>query len=205
MPIVYPLTPPAGKRMSVEWMPRSVVALSASSFTLQTQAQAHAGQIWLARVKLVPMSRADAEQWIAFLLSLNGAQGTFHLGDSVGTSPRGSGSGTPLVNGASQTGQALVTDGWTASANGVLLKGDWIQLGSGLTRRIYRVLNDVNANGLGQATIDIWPRLRESPADNEPLVLSNTAGTFRLLSNEMDYSIDNAQNYGLEFDVGEAL
>lgn len=176
-----------------------------SPFTLAQQAQAHQGQLWAAQVELAPMQRADADEWIAALLSLNGRYGTFLLGDPSATTPRGSVAGTPLVKGAAQSGQELLTDGWTQSAQNVLRKGDWIQLGSGTTQRIYRCLKNVNADGSGNATLDIWPRLRESPADNAPLVTTNTAGAFRLAENVMEWGVDVSLLYGFEFTAAEAL
>ena len=85
--------------------------MSMSPFTYQQQAVAHAGQRWEVDVTLPAMNRADAEQWVAFLVSLRGRFGTFTLGDPVGASPRGSAGGTPLVNGASQIGGTLNIDG----------------------------------------------------------------------------------------------
>ena len=119
------------------------------------------------------MKREDAEQLIAFMLKLNGTYGTFTLGDPLNTSPRGVGTGTPLVNGGSQTGNSLVTDGWTSGQTGILKAGDWIQLGSGSTSRLYKILSDANSNGSGQATFDIWPNLRSSPADNAAITVSS--------------------------------
>ena len=84
----------------------NTVGMSMSPFTYQ-QVVAHAGQRWECDVTLPAMARADAEQWVAFLVSLRGQFGTFTLGDPVGASPRGSAGGTPLVNGASQTGGTL--------------------------------------------------------------------------------------------------
>lgn len=206
MSITYPLTlPTAPAPKNVEWLPRSVVAATLSPFTMQQQVQAHQGQMWEVKFALPSMTDASARAWIATILALNGRQGTFLFGDSVLKAPRGSAGGTPLVNGASQTGQALITDGWPTSINGVLLKGDWIQLGTGATQRVYSVLNDVNSNGSGQATIDIWPRLRESPADNAALTLTATKMTMRLKDNKMDWSVNTAKHYGFEIEAVEAI
>lgn len=205
MSITYPITLPSSHRMAVTFRPRAIVGVSMSAFTLQQQSQAHQGQVWAIHVQLTPMIRADAEPWIAALLSLNGMYGTFLLGDPSATATRGTAQGTPKVKGGSQTGQTLATDGWTATQTGVLLKGDWIQLGTGTAQRIYRVLTDTNADGAGEATLDIWPRLRESPADNENIIVSSTAGVFRLASNEMGWDVDNALIYGIEFDALEAI
>ena len=184
---------------------RSVVGFSASPFTGQQQVYKHQGQWWEAEVTLPPMKRADAEQIAAFLLKLNGQYGTFTLGDKANTVPRGVGTGTPLVYGADQTGASLVTDGWTTSTTGILKAGDWIQLGSGSATRLHKVLSDVNSDASGIATLDIWPNLRSSPADNASITVNSPKGIWRLASNEVNYSIDEASIYGITFACVEAL
>lgn len=206
MAITYPISlPSAPGPRNVEWSPMAAVSSSSSPFTFQQQVQAHQGQLWVARISLPPMAESLGEPWVAALLSLNGRQGTFLWGDRVRKAPRGTAGGTPLVNGAAQVGQELVTDGWPASVNGVLLMGDLIQIGSGATTRMYKILKNVNSNGSGQATLDIWPRLRESPADNAAIVTSEPKCVWRLKDNIMDWSVNTAKHFGLEIDAVEAI
>lgn len=180
----------------------TAVSISRSPFSYVSQVQQFAGQIWFADITLASMNRASAEAWISFLLKLNGRQGTFLLGDPSKATPRGSVPGTPLVNGGSQSGQTLVTDGWTAGQTGVLKKGDMIQLG----QRIYSVLDDVDSDGSGNATFDIWPRLRESPSDNSSVITSSCVGLFRLTNNSNTIYNANADlNYSISFSAEEAL
>lgn len=202
MSISYPLTLPSTKSPArISFTSSSAVAVSRSPWTYNSQVQAFSGQVWLADISLPAMERADAEQWISFLLKLNGQEGTFLLGDGAAKTPRGTAAGSPLVNGASQTGQSLITDGWT-SGSAVLKAGDYIQIG----QRLYKVLNDVTSDGSGNATLDIWPRLRESPANNDPIVTASCVGLFRLASNQTPlFSVDAAKLYGLGFNAVEAL
>jgi hypothetical protein len=113
--------------------------------------------------------------------------------------------GTPVINGASQTGSELITDGWTADTTGILKAGDYIQLGTGSTARLYKVLDDVDSDGSGNATFDIWPNLRSSPDDNATITVSNCKSVFRLTTNVTDISINQASIYGLTFGAVEAL
>lgn len=206
MAITYPVSFPASIGFAnLNIRARTVVGVNASPFTGQQQVYRHQGQWWEAEVSLPPMKRADAEQAIAFLLKMNGQYGTFLLGDKANPSTRGVGTGTPLVNGASQTGDELITDGWTVSTTGILKAGDWIQLGSGSTTRLYKVLDDVNSDGSGNATINIFPNLRSSPDDDAAITVSNTQGLWRLVSNETEYSIDSMSIYGMTFACAEAL
>jgi hypothetical protein len=206
MAIVYPLSlPTASGIMRIKWIANDVVGVSSSPFTAAQQVYRYSGQFWEADITLPPMKRADMEYWISFLLKLNGPFGTFLLGDPNGGTPRGIATGTPLVNGASQTGYELITDGWTVSQTGILKAGDYIQLGTGATSRLYKVLDDVNSDGSGNATLTLWPDLRSSPADNAAITVSNAKTTFRLASAQTSWDIDEATIYGLTFGARESL
>jgi hypothetical protein len=205
MAITYPLSLPTITGIAnIVMTARNSVAVATSPFTLTTQVMQHQGSRWEASVTLPPMKRASAEEWIAFLISLNGAYGTFLLGDPMGATARGSAStaaGTPLVNGGSQTGSTLNIDGAPNNATGYLKAGDYIQVGTNL----YKVLADANSNGSGQVSLDIWPSLRSSPADNAAVVVASAKGLFRLSSSDASFSIDNASVYGINFSAVEAI
>jgi hypothetical protein len=205
----YPLTfPTTIAPESVSFAPRSAVAISASPFTFTQQAQVYSGQQWQVDFAMPPMVRADASEFIAFMLRLNGRQGTFLFGDPNGQVPRGSASatpGTPLVMGAGQTGDSLIVDGLPTSTTGYLLAGDYIQLGSGNGTRLHMVTANVNSDGDGEATIEIWPSLRESPDNNAAVTVSGCKGVFRMSSNVMGFDINAPFFYSMTFSAYEAL
>lgn len=205
----YPLAFPTQTGIArVEITATDVVAITESPFTFSQQVVRHAGARWSATITIPPVKREDSEYWNSFLLRLRGKFGTFLLGDPNGATPRGSAAsaaGTPVVNGASQTGNELAIDGLPASATGYLKAGDYIQLGSGSTARLYKVLEDVNSNGSGEATLNLWPDLRSSPNDDATVVVSNAKGVFRLTSNEAVWTINNAGFYAINFAAVEAL
>lgn len=133
MAIVFPLAfPSTPAPRSVVWRPQSVVARTESPFSLSQQIQAHQGQRWVVEMDFPPMTRAQAEEFIALQLSANGMEGTFLLPAFGGKTPRGNGGGTPYIKGASQAGQSVNTAGWTPSITGILKKGDYIQIGRNL-------------------------------------------------------------------------
>ena len=200
MAITYPLSHPTNVGFaSASMTAKAVVGVSRSPFTGAQQVQKHQGQWWELEASLPPMTRATAEEWVTFLLSLNGMQGTFLIGDPLGTTARGIATGTPLVKGASQTGNSLITDGWTASQAGILKAGDYFQLGNSSSSKLYKVLNDANSDGSGNATFDIWPSINTAVADNTAITVSSAKGLFRLSSNEMRFDLSTAQTYGLAF------
>jgi hypothetical protein len=143
-----------------------------------------------------PMSHAAAQAWIAWLMGLRGIAGVFQIGDPLAATPQGTGAGTLIVSGADQTGRGLTISGGTGA--GCLLPGDWIQIGF----RLYRNLGTYDG---GSATLDIWPEIRESPADGAPIVTSNTVGMFCLKSNQRKWSISEARLYGIQFEIREAI
>jgi len=209
MTITYPLTLPTQTGIaSVELEALNAVAISQSPFSFKQQVVAFSGQRFGANVTLPPMKRADAEVWISFLISLKGQVGTFLMGDPNCATPQGSAStnaGTPLVNGSTQTGATLSIDGLPASATGYLKAGDYIQLGSGTGTQLYKVLADVDSTAGGNATIDIYPNLRSSPADDATVIVSNAKGLFRLANPQTNWSINNASFYGITFSAIEVL
>lgn len=205
MAISFPTTPPstpAPKR--IRPAATNIVAGSVSPFTGQQQLYLHQGEFLAFDVELPAMLRDDAEEWLAWLLSMRGRYGTCLFGDASGRVPRGSALGTPVVNGGGQSGIVLNTDGWMANSAGVLLPGDYIQLGTGASSRLHKVLTTVSSDLYGNALVDIWPRLRESPADADPITLTNTKGRFRLAGNVASWDIDIII-YGVTFQLVEAI
>ena len=206
MPISYPRVLPTHTGIrQITLRAVNVTALSESVFTLRQQVFKHSGERWEAEVTLPQMARSDAEQWVAWLLSMRGREGTFLLGDPLGATPRGSAGGTPRVNGASQTGDSISIDGCTASQTGWLKAGDYIQLGSGAGSSLHKVLQDVSSNGAGQATIDVWPSIRTAPADNSTVVVSASKGVFRLATSSTEWSINEIAHWGIVFPAVEAI
>lgn len=206
MAISYPLTLPTHTGIAqIELRATNAVTYSRSPFSFAGQAFAYSGQMWQADVTLPPMLRADAEQWVAWLVSLRGQLGTFLLGDPLGATPRGVATGTPLIKGGSQTGGTILIDGATTSVTGWIKAGDYVQIGSGLTARLHKVLVDANSDASGNVTLELWPHVRTAPADNAAVTVSNAKGLFRLSSNEQAWSINEASIYGISFGAMEAI
>lgn len=201
MPISYPLELPSTKFLRQNISTHSVVAVSRSIFTMRSQVQEQQGQMWTMDGALPPLKRDEAEPWLAFFLKLNGMLGTFMAGDVLGKRPQGTGFGNPVVDGSGQSGQTLITRGWNGST-AVLKAGDYFQVG----QRLYKVVDDALPTGAtGQATLDFWPRLRESPNDGEQLIIVDARGLFRLAGNDsLIVSVDTRHVYDISFSAVEA-
>jgi hypothetical protein len=204
--VTYPLDiPPTPAPKAVRFIAQTVVSASRSPFTGQRQVYVHPAAWWQIQVTLPPMKRHPyGESWISFLVRLNGMEGTFQIGDPLGKNPGGTGApkGSPHVAGAGQTGRVVQTDGWTPST-WVLSLGDWVQIGTGL----YKVTNgNIVSNASGGAALEIWPPLRSSPADNTPIIFTNTVGIFKLDSNQNGWGWSEPQiEAGLTFSASEAF
>lgn len=208
MAISYPLSLPTSIGIAqIEFRATNAVAVSRSPFTYSTQVHAYSGQSWQADVTLPSIRRDLAEEWVAWLISLKGQLGTFYLGDPNAVTPRGSARDTDtiLVNGATSSGNTLAIDDAPASQTGYLKAGDYMQVGTGTSRQLFKVLADVNTNASGQATVDIWPDVRTTIANNSAVTVENTKGIFRLSSNEQGFSINEASFYGISFGAVEVL
>jgi len=205
MAITYPLQFPSQCVREITIRSRNIVGISTSPFTGQQQVYKHQGEWWEAEMSFPPMKPENAEQVATFLLKLSGMFGTFLMGDPINKSPRGVGTGTPLVKGAGQVGNELVTDGWTINTPNILKAGDWIQLGAGGTSRLHKVLDNVNSDATGTATLTLFPSLRSSPNDNAAIVTNDTVGLWRLSTNDIEYNIQTGQFYGITLACMEAL
>lgn len=194
MAISYPLALPTSIGIAeITLSANNAVAISQSPFTFQQQIIRHAGQRWTASVSIPPVRRDLAEPWNAFLLALNGPVGTFLLGDPNAKAPMGTATSATLTGTAGSSSP-------TITMTGTLLAGDYIQLGSGATATLHKVLVDRSGSG----TVEIWPKLR-STVTGATVTLSNTVGRFRLSGNQQSFSIDSASIYGISFDCVEAL
>lgn len=210
MAIEYPLSLPTTIGMAkIELRAVNAVALSRSPFTFSSQVHAYSGQMWQADVSIPPVRKDLAESWVAFLLSLQGQKGTFLMGDPNNATPRGIAGqglvGSPVVLGSNQTGGTLNIIGASRNKTGWLLAGDYIQIGEGSSAKLHKVLQDVDTGNLGEAAIELWPHMRTAPANGTLIIVSDTKGLFRLSSNEVSWSINELNAYGITFGAVEAL
>jgi hypothetical protein len=206
MAITYPLDFPTVTGVaSIGLREMETVALSRSPFTQSQQTFRHGSGWWEADIKVPPMLRAEAAEWIAFLTSLKGSTGTFLMGIPDATTPRGAIGGTPVVSGAGQTGSSLDISGATGGVTDWLMANDLIQLGSGSSATLHKVLADVNTSSGGTATLDVWPDIRTAPSNGATVTVTSCKGLWRRASNVQPWSIDVNGHYHVSFTVIEAV
>ena len=104
---------------------------------------------------------------------------------------------------AGMSGDYLYTKGWTHNITGILLAGDYVQVGTAL----YRLTADVNSDSSGYAALEVWPQVRQNPAppaDGATVITANTVGTFRL-DKGVGIKVVAPQNGSLSLAAHEAL
>lgn len=202
MAVSYPLTLPATPDFrSAKFSLLANTALYQSPLSKTEQNLERAGALWAATFQLPVMAADAASLWTAFFLSLRGRVGTFNAHDPGRTSPRGIGTGTPLVNGASQTGHSLITDGWTTGQTNIMRAGDPIEVGG----YYYLVVEDENSDGGGNATLEIEPKLRTSPSNGAAITVTNPKVKMRLTSDNIGWEESTAILYRFQFSAIEVL
>lgn len=103
---------------------------------------------------------------------------------------------TTASTGTSPTGTAMHVKGLPASTNGLLLPGDWIEIGGEL-KQCTATLNS-DAAGLGYLQFE--PALVRSPANDDPVIVTDPMGKF-LVSNikiENEFGTQARVSYDLE-------
>lgn len=163
----------------------NIVGEQRGPFSAKREIQVFPGAHWEIEVAFLPVLRAEAQRLEAFLLSLRGKAGTFRLADPYRSLPLGSNLGTPLVRVATVAGdEAVLTKGWTVSQTDALKAGDFIQIGT----RLHMVLQDADADASGNATVNVWPPIRQVHAVNAPVITSNARGIFALDANAVEFT-----------------
>lgn len=201
--IVYPINTPGDANTtesSFSLIAANVVGVNQSPYSFNSQVYDYNSESWGLKVSINPLTRAEAQPWIAFLTALRGKRGTFLWGPVIMSTPLGQATGVPVVDGAGQTGRELLTEGWTP--NTVVLKaGDLFQVDQGL----YLSMKDVLSDAGGSALIDVFPKLKNH-ANQTVLIVSNPKGIFRLTSNVVPIlDVSETNLFNINFEAEEAL
>ena len=151
-----------------------------------------------------PMTRAQFAPINAFILKQRGQYESFQVVPPVLNTGLGSPSGTPLVNGADQTGRSVVTDGWaTANTVAIFKAGDYLKFAN--HDKVYCVVTDEISDGTGAATIDIEPSLIISPANDSAITHTSVPFTVSLTSGIQEFATGTTGLFSFEIDLEEVI
>lgn len=197
----YPTTP-APISVSIASASPSMVS---TSHALNMQTRTREAQRWAFTVEY-PRGRPAAELralW-AFLIAQKGRAGSFTFKFQTMFN-RGANNNAGLVNGGSQAGASVATDGW--GAGDTVLAGDFVSFGS--DPKVYIASADCTANGSGVMTLAIVPMLIKAPANNAVINLHTAAApltwTCGLTSDSVAVDINHCEKYGLEVELQERV
>jgi hypothetical protein len=143
------------------------------------------------------VGEASVAPWRSFFAALQGAANDFRL--PVSEIAQSSSSSTPLVNGASQTGRSIVSDGWPVSST-ILSAGMYVTINN----QLLQLTAAVTSNASGQATISVAPAVRTSPADNAAIEFKNPYALMYMLE-EPTMSVEPGLVYSTSFSARECF
>jgi hypothetical protein len=171
-----------------------------SPLSNNTQVLELTGARWTATYSVANKTAANAGPWISFLTKLRGQANSFYGYDPQRAVAYGNAGGTPLVKGASQTGNSIITDGWTSSVTNILKAGDMIAFDTTDGRELKMVTADVNSDGSGNATIAIEPSIRTSPSNDATIIVSIPSCVMRLADDsQAKWTVNELGLYEIKF------
>lgn len=211
MAITYPLPwPTVGGAVAVAWTMHDVVASTEGAYDGAEELQQFPGQWLSARIEIRKTALpAVASAWRATLARLQGRWGTLLVGDPARPTPRGTigaaGAGTPVLDGSHATlAEEIAIKGVTPGRT--VLAADWLQLGTGATSTLILATADATADGAGDMTVPIFPRLRAVWANESPVTVQDCKGVFRLADNLRGWrTFDRLFEQPAAFEVREAF
>lgn len=179
----------------------TTTAVAASPFTGSEEVQDWGGEWWDYGIEMARTKGRDGRRLSAFLAALGGPRGRFLFRDP---SIRQPGSLlAPFVSGGFQSGNQLVTAGWTPFST-PLLAGDFFSLGTDAQTRLHQLTADVVTDEAGQATLAFVPRLRAPAIDSTPLEIAAPAVLLRLTA-PVTTRIGRAESFLFTLAAREAL
>jgi len=167
--------------------------------TIQTGALP--GDHWEGTATWTNRDGTNADTLIAFFRGLRGAVTPFTMYPFDRPTPKGTALGTPVVNGADQSGTTLITSGWTPSQTECLAVGDYVQIGDELKQIDAAIASD----GTGAATLSFYPPIRKPPANGSAVVTDHPRGVFKLSGPRPDSSVRSPIIYALSVAFREVV
>lgn len=167
---------------SSAWGLESNTAPFQSDLSGAIQTKDRGGERWRALLTFVGLKAADKAVMRAFLSRLNGQQHRFTLRDHS-VIQRGAFGGTPIVNGAGQTGTTLNIDGASISITNWIRAGDMFGINGDLKMQVV----DADSDGSGLVALAFVPRILTAPPDSDPITIAAPTGTFMLAANAVTW------------------
>ena len=157
---------------------------------------------WRFMGRYTTLTREQFMPIFAFIMAQEGRFETFDFVPPDLATPQGNPSGSPTVNGASQTGTSLITQAWQASTL-IFKAGDVFKCNG--HNKVYMITEDITSDGLGNATLKFQPPLVQSPVDLEDLTVTNVPFKVQLMSDLSKYSLTKPILYDFSVEFIEVI
>jgi len=190
---------PAFSELTVTSVQPSFISRSISG---RRQARQTHGQYFKLTAKYPPMTRAQFAPIYAFIMKQRGQYESFQVIPPVINDGLGSPAGTPLINGASQTGRSVITDGWNASIT-IFKAGDYCKFAN--HDKVYVVSGDATSDGSGNSTLTIEPALITSPGNDSAVTYTAVPFTVALTGRVQEFATGTTGLYEYELDMEEVI
>lgn len=134
------------------------------------------------------LSLANASEWEATILLLRGGVNHFSAWDINRPLPRGTARGTWTLNGAHSAGATSISIAATGQNLLTLLKGDWFQIGSGLTGQLVKVVADTSFS-TSVATVTVEPPLRTGYTGGTAITYNQALAHYKMITDAPQWSV----------------
>ena len=176
--IIFPNISPSQSRFSF----KTATFESTSPFSFQTQSFDFGGWAWNFQFSYPPLKKENVILFREFFTNVRGSTGLFLMGDPAFPIPQGTVSESDIlvVNSTlNQRDTEVSISGFTPSTVGVLLAGDYIQIGINNNSRLYSSLSDVDSDLFGIATVTIQPATLSANV-GDSIIAFDAKGVFKL-------------------------
>lgn len=189
------------------------ICLARQSFTLKAVTNSHRevspysfkqtpydfmGGMWTASLDLRSMSTRDRATFLRWLVSLEGAKGTFELLALDYSGPFGTLLTNPTIASTAVARAKTIT--MTMASGDAFVADDQITIGG----HLHIVTSAAQKVGAVQS-VTIWPRLRSDAMASDPVEALAPYGTWALASSENGYGVANKLTLSAQLELIEAI
>ena len=171
------------------------------SLSGKTQRQQIAGQFWSFKLQSPPLTRAEFQPIMAFIMKQGGRFDSFQVVPPLVNDALGTASGTLTSNGSYAAGTGTIQV--TGTYSGLLKAGDMIKFSN--HNKVYMVEDDVNLNFSPPTSINIFPSLTTAIDNTTTIQYDDVPFTVFLLNDQQQYQVGAPQLFTYEIEVREEL
>jgi hypothetical protein len=144
-----------------------------SSLNGSTQTLDRDGMKWVMTLNYVNLQITPRAEMMALIAELRGQANRVRV-EAYDNPDGGAYGGTPLVNGASQTGNTLNIDGATPLVSGWIARGDYFAVDVNGEPELKIATSSASSDAGGNVTLTFQPKLRASPADGASIYTADS-------------------------------